>query len=130
MKKVTKTLNNGRKIHYKVIDDTAYHLETPTRVMDMLEHARKSDRGVRVRVCLGDTDTGKDWGEVNDVCGYIGRSTGSIKIPLIISRSNSLGGSALLDHCIVNMELKTMPNGKYNTVYEHPKYHVEPLPTI
>ena len=84
-------------------------------MIDLLEASRQNR--TRLRVFYGDTDTGRDWLEENDVCGTIGRSTGLIKIPLFIKNSRSSGGGALLDHCIVKIMI-----GK-NVLYQHPLYN-------
>jgi hypothetical protein len=112
---VTETLPNGNTIKYdRLLSGTCYHRETPDAVRNILENARQFRR--RVRLFYGDTKTGRDRLEENDVSGFIGRSTGNIKIPLLLPRSNSSSGPGILDHCIV----KIIQDGR--TVYEHPKY--------
>lgn len=125
MNTVTEKLSNGNVIRYKVVNGTAYHEETADEVVRILENARQSARGVLVRFCYGDTDTGRDWGETCDTTGYIGRSTGSIKIPILIRTINSSGGPGLLDHCIVRVEEKNRGDRHYREAYQHPKYHKE-----
>lgn len=117
------TLPNGTSISYKIINSTAYHTSTPDVVVDIIEAARNDPRNTRLRFCYGNVETGRDWGEVNNTTGYIGRSTGSIKISLLIPKSNSMGGPGLLDHCIVKIEQKDRDRS-YREVYRHPKYHV------
>jgi hypothetical protein len=122
MEKVQQTLPNGNVIQYKVVNGTMYHEETPDIVVRILENARMST--ARLRFAFGDTKTGKDWCEVYHICGRVGRSTGEIKIPLLIPRSNSYGGPALMDHCIVRIERKYRNDRKYTEVYKHEKYHI------
>ncbi len=86
---------------YQLVNGTAYHKETPRAVVDALEHARANS--YRIIVDYGDVKTGKSWGEVYDIAGYVGRSGGSIKIPLLVHNSRSLGGGGLLDHCILSI---------------------------
>lgn len=124
-KHVSQTVPNGNIIKYKVLNGTAYHEETPDAVVSILEDALADRRSTRLRFCFGDTETGRDWGEVHDTTGYLGRSTGSIKIPLLIAKSNSSGGGGLLDHCIVKIERKRKEDKAYSQVYIHPKYHKE-----
>lgn len=89
------------KIKYQLFGDgTAYHIETPSLLCSVLQVARQCRQ--RVRITLGDTKTGKPWGDIE--VGYIGRSTGSIKVPLVIFNERSYGGPALLDHCILKVE--------------------------
>ena len=102
------------------VNGTTYHKDTPAEVIRILE-AYRGDRTKRLRLAYGDTETGRDWGETNDVEGYIGRSTGTQKIPLLIHSLRSTGGPAILGHCIVRIQLA---KGK-RELYRHPKYHVE-----
>jgi len=92
-----------------------FNPETNIEVMKVISGLNCYNRQQRVRIFLGDTKTGKCWNEENDVCGYIGRSTGS-KIPLLIHNQNSSGGDGILAHCIVAI---------YTTsgvcLYKHPK---------
>ena len=83
---------------YKVVNGTSYDARTPDQVIGILEKARLER--IRLHVSLGYTDgpsVGLDWLEEFDSHGYIGRSTGSIKVPLLIATSRSTGGGALLD---------------------------------
>lgn len=101
---------------------TAFHAETPDKVMRILERLRYA--GYRVRLYYGDTETGRDWGETNDVTGTIGRSCGEYQVPLLIQRKDSLGGGAILTHCIVRIEYSTKADReRYGSLYKHPNYH-------
>jgi len=105
-----------------IVNDTTYHDETPETVIDILETARIArvgGQGFRLRFHWGDTETGLDWGDTYHVEGYVGRSTGTSKIPLLIWNSRSYGGGAILDNCIVKI---ATARGK-RVLYEHPKYH-------
>lgn len=107
------------------INGTTYHDSTPEAVTRALEFARQSR--TRVRVWYGDADTGRAWPEENDVLGYIGRFTGTRKIPLLVHNARATGGGGLLDHCIVRIDTTSG-----NTLYQHPAFHAghwEPLPT-
>lgn len=87
------------------------------------------DNRERVRIVYGDVATGEAWGDEEDAkkfdvraygaVGYIGKSTGPIKIPLEICNSRSIGGGAILDHCIVYIETT---KGK-RVLYKHPEFH-------
>lgn len=92
-----------------------FHKETNDKVKAALATAY-SNRD-RVRVWYGDSVTGRAWLEENDVLGYIGRSTGKIKAPLLIANKSSMGGGALLDHCIVRIDTT-----KGRTLYKHPNF--------
>ena len=79
---------------YKVVNGTSYHINTHSTIVDILERARQN----RTRIILdyGDTETGQSWGERFDICGYVGRSTGQSKIPLLVYNSRSLDGGEYL----------------------------------
>lgn len=127
--KEMKVPNTGTIIKYKIVNGTAYHEETPESIIEIIEEAMKSQRTICLRFCFGDTDTGKDWCEENDTIGYLGRSTGEIKVPLLLKNSRSSGGGSLLDHCIVKIEKvkKHTHCPSYHEVYRHPNYHAIPL---
>ena len=100
--------------NYKVVNGTHYDSRTPDKLVVELEKARRGKDFVRI--FLGDAETGRDWLEEYDVCGFIGRSWGERKVPLILKSHSSTAGPAILDYCIVKM----MVNGR--VVYRHPKY--------
>ncbi|MFH1980386.1 MAG: hypothetical protein ABIL58_00950 [Pseudomonadota bacterium] len=100
-----------------VIDGTTYHRDTPRQVVRALEDARQRSPKPRVRIFLGDTETGRDWLEENDVTGFIGRSMGPVKVPLLLHTRHSDGGGAILDHCIVRLMVDGVER------YRHPKYY-------
>ena len=98
------------------VNGTEYDTRTPQAVVDILEKYRQDK--IRLELDYGDTETGKSWGEVNNTTGYIGRSTGSHKIPLLIHNSRCIGGAAILDHCILRIR---ETSGK-RIIYQHPNY--------
>lgn len=102
------------KTYLRAPSGTCYHADTPEGVIHALERI-KAD-GERVRVFFGDPTTGEAWAEENDVAGYIGRSTGSIKIPLLVHNGRSMGGGALLSNCIVGIK------SKWGWRYRHPNF--------
>lgn len=71
---------------------------TSPELAKVLEGCRKSNR--KVRLVLGDADTGEAWLDEYDVVGTIGRSAGSLKVPLLIEDGES-GGSAILTACVL-----------------------------
>lgn len=88
---------------YNVVNGTSYNVKTSQSVINVLEMVRHEPRK-RIRVYYGDIETGKCWNEEHDIFGYVGRSTGINKIPLLISNKRSFGGGALLDHCIIKIK--------------------------
>ena len=94
---------------------THFNEKTPTAVRNVLERARY--QGLRLKIYLGDSATGRDWMEEHCKHCYVGRSTGVKPIPLAISNSRSSGGGGILDHCIVRIECQG------RELYRHPAYH-------
>lgn len=117
MKTITINHGNGKSTTYQVLDNgTAYHVETPENILNILERARIN--GTKLKLYFGDVNTGRDWNEEHDTIGTIGRSTGTVKIPLLITSSRSYGGGAILDHCIV--KIKNVKTGE--TLYQQKEY--------
>ena len=86
---------------YNIVDGTSYHKETPEKLIQVLESARRNQ--TRITLDYGDVKTNKSWGEDCDITGYVGRSTGTNKIPLLVYNSRSMGGGGMLDHCIIKV---------------------------
>lgn len=103
---------------YKVVDGTSYPVNTPDRVVDVLERCRRLN--IRITVDYGDTDTGRSWNELFDVTGYVGRTTG-IKSPILVYNKRSRGGGLILCDCIIKI---VTSKGK-TVLYQHPNYHSE-----
>lgn len=97
------------------VNGTTYREGTPSRVIHILEHCRAS--GMRIRVAYGD-ENGQDWGEVCDVVGYVGRSCGPCKVPLLVYNRRSLGGPAMTENRIVRIETT---KGR-RLLYQHKDY--------
>jgi hypothetical protein len=113
---VEQQLGNGNTLKYiRLPSGTCYHAETPKKVINLLEKLLK-DRA-EVRIFYGNTDTGQSWFEENDVVGRIDRSTGSVKIPLLVPVGDS-GGPGLLDHCIIRIDARD------RTLYKHKSFRV------
>lgn len=107
---------NGHKVQYvRTRSGTCFHAKTPGKLRKLLERLRK-DRTI-VRVFYGDTQTGQSWHDEFDVVGFVGRSTGMVKVPLLVPPSDS-GGPEILDHCILRIDTQT------ETLYQHRKFRV------
>lgn len=118
MENITIQMPAGNTIVYKIVNGTAYHVQTPDEVINILERCRQNK--TRIKIYLGNTETGEDWRETFDTTGTIGRSMGKIQVPILLHNSRSMGGGALLDHCIIKI---SESNGR-RKLYEHPKYHL------
>jgi len=101
----------------KTTNGTTYHEETPDEVIRVLENARQNR--TRLHISLGDQQTGRDWLEEFETHGYVGRSMGPLKVPLLVANRRSVGGGAILDHCIVR--IRTSAGGR--VLWQHPSYH-------
>jgi hypothetical protein len=104
---------------YQIVNGTYYHHNTPAAVIQVLEQARQT--GTRIRLHYGDTETGRDWLDEFGVEGRIGRSMGPVKVPILLARTTSIGGPALLEHCVVKIR-RSGKGGR--TLYRHPKHHM------
>ena len=102
---------------YKTINGTSYDTRTSLEVIQVLESSRTNRR--RLHISLGDQETGKDWLEEFETHGYVGRSMGPVKVPLLIANRRSLGGGAIFDHCIVR--IRESAGGR--VLYQHPTYN-------
>lgn len=102
---------------YRIENGTSFDLRTPDEVVRVLENARRNR--TRLHISLGDTETGLDRLEEFETHGYVVRSMGPVKVPLLMAYRRSLGGGAILDHCIVR--IRESAGGRL--LYQHPKYH-------
>ncbi len=78
--------------------DTYFDPGTSSEVMQVLESCRKNRR--QVRLVFGDTRTGQSWFDEFGVVGRVGRSTGWLKVPLLIE-TGDVGGGAILTACLL-----------------------------
>jgi hypothetical protein len=101
------------------------HGESPQQVLERFYSARRSGGNPsRIRVHYGDTETGRDWGDVFNVSGYVGKSTGREPILLMVDNARSMGGPAILTDCIVRIRYANRREG--GDIYRHPNYSPPP----
>ncbi|TXI26042.1 MAG: hypothetical protein E6Q64_08990 [Ottowia sp.] len=93
---------------------------TDPKAANALESCRRDRR--KVRLVLGDTATGRSWLEEHDVVGRIGRSIGTMKVPLLVEPDED-GGTAILTSCL--LRLIAWDSGR--DLYRHPAYRVPRL---
>lgn len=96
---------------------TWFDYDTPGKVREILERYRKD--GGRLRLFYGDQKTGRCWMEENDVVGRVGRSTGTMQIPLLIA-DGECGGPGILDSCIVRL----LDADTREEIYRQKNYHL------
>ena len=73
------------------------------------------EREQRIRFFYG--ENGKPWNEECDTIGHVGRTTGSMKVPILIKNSKSTGGGEIIVSLIIRIDTKGS-NGKIATVYD------------
>lgn len=100
--------------------DTYFDPGTSPEVTRVLEACRKTRR--QVRLVYGDTRNGQSWFDEFDVVGRIGRSTGWLKVPLLIEAGEA-GGGAILTACLLC--IIDWQSGA--ALYTHPSYQVPDL---
>lgn len=71
------------------LNETWHHPDALPAVCKVID--RCLNNGTRVRLFYGDTETGRDWGEENDVLGTIGRTTGPLKTPILVPKGEYSG---------------------------------------
>ena len=88
---------------------------TDPRLARVLETCRRD--GSKVRLVLGDTGTGASWLDEFDVVGTVGRSTGLLKVPLLVEPGQAGGTAILCAHVLALMAWDTgLP------LYRHPRW--------
>ena len=113
--RVVHELNGGHPVAYvRIPSGTCYHEETEDKVIRVMERLRKE--GTVVRVFYGSPKTGRSWLGCYPI-GRIGRSSGEIKVPLLVPEGE-IGGGAILDHCVIRIDTQD------GTVYKHPTFYV------
>lgn len=86
---------------------------TPIRLADKLIELHKSRE--RIVFDYGDIKTNKSWGEVYDISGRVGKSTGTKPILILVHNTRCLGGGAISTDCILSIKLS---KGK-KLIYSH-----------
>ena len=82
-----------------------------------LYHVTLSPFCRKVRLVLGDTGTGASWLDEFDVVGTVGRSTGLLKVPLLVEPGEAGGTAILCAHVLALMDWDTgLP------LYRHPRW--------
>jgi hypothetical protein len=96
---------------------THYPEGVPTKLKDVLEDCRVRER--KIRIVLGDPETGKVWLEENDVVGYLGRSTGTQRALLMLSNKSAIGGPAVSVENILGVMHYSVAAAEVQFLYAH-----------
>jgi hypothetical protein len=78
-----------------IIDGTTYDDSVPESLARALEHHRRMERGTGSRLLFVYAGF--------SVRGYVGRSTGSVKVPLVVHNRRSRGGDLLSPERLVEV---------------------------
>lgn len=105
---------------YKIRGGTFYRYDTVDEVIEVLESSRIRRRAIRVD--YGDVATGISWSEENDVVGIVGRSTGPIRIPLLIPHGEC-SAPGMIEQCIVAIMTESGRKTLYRHQHYQPRYH-------
>lgn len=106
-----------------VVKGTSYDADTPDAVIEVLERVRAS--GDRITIVYGDTETGEPWQDRPE-SGYVGRSSGTLKVPILLYSSRSIDGMAVSNGNILEIRYSNKKNG--GVLYKHPKFVSEAWP--
>lgn len=105
----------------QVLHDTWYHKNTPKDLVRLLDALYQTKQ--RVMLVYGNIFTGVPWDldANNSNRGFIGKSSGSKRVPLLVKTSRSPGGDAILDLYI--LQIRDSRGGKvlYNRPIKTPK---------
>lgn len=101
---------------YKIVNGTSYRAHTSTEVINILEQCRLD--GTRIVLDYGDPSTGISWGEVYDVTGRVGRSTGNVKVPLLIHNRRSVGGGEISTDKIIGIKTSRGGSVLYSLIFK------------
>lgn len=97
---------------------TLFSPDTPQEVQSVLNQAISTR--ARIRVVFGDPETGRDSLEEYDVIGYVSRTTGALKSPILVHNRASFGGVLMsTDRILRIVDVKTRRD-----LYRCPTYKV------
>jgi len=79
-----------------------FYKGTPIVLADKLLALK--DRKERIVLDYGDTQTGESWNEEHDTTEYIGKTTGTKPMLILVFNKRSLGGGLILTHSILTIK--------------------------
>lgn len=102
------------------VNGTTYHDATDPRIIAVLESCRTAMPRTRIRLSYGDPATGLDSLDTSSVEGYVGRSSGQVKCPILVRSQRARGGGEIPTRIVVRITTTTAPR---RVLYAHPAYH-------
>lgn len=132
-------LSNGNTAYYRIVNGMAFEVgmrqkgkeeteDYTATVNDELVYilSRCYEKRNRIRVWYGDTKTGRAWNEEYDIIGRVGRTTGELKVPILVYNARSCGGSEILLSSLIRIvDIKT-----HRTLWAVPNFHVEKMEVV
>ncbi len=97
---------------------------TDPKVKRLLEQYRRS--GSPVRLFFGDHETGRDWMSEFEVLGRIGRSTGTMKVPLLVAEGDRYGAAILTRNVLRIIDAASLKQVYVHDLYQAPALSVHP----
>lgn len=76
------------------------------------------NRKNRIRIVYGDVTTGESYLDEYEILGYVGKSTGTKPVALLINNSRSFGGGSILTDII----LKIVDTQTKQVLFQHKNY--------
>jgi hypothetical protein len=95
---------------------TFYDIDTPDDIIIILEYARIDK--TRLKFIFGNVQTGISWNEEYNTIGRIGRTTGEIKMPILLKTIRSNGGELISTDNILQISI----SGSKTKLYTHTNY--------
>jgi hypothetical protein len=104
---------------------------TDAKVQKVLSKAR--DNSALIRIFYGNVITGHDWCEEESTVGFVGRSTGVFKVPLLLEAyqtspttiESASYGDSILTHCIVRIiDVSSQEELFRTTNYRTPEFKI------
>lgn len=75
------------------------------------------EKGLRITLDYGDRSKNKSWGEENDITGIVSLSNGETPCFILLPRSTSSGGGAILTGSILSIKYANVKQG--GLIYDH-----------
>jgi hypothetical protein len=88
---------------YKTCNGTYYQSNTPEDLILIMEDLRNDKK--RIIIDYGDVRTGRSYLETYETLGTVGRSSGLIKVPILLHNSRSTGGGSIMTDSILSIKL-------------------------